>query len=261
MKKSDEGSKEAAQWVAVAARRGSGGKSGRPVTLSLFFLPFLFNLYFKEHLSFLSHFSRVIQRYSSATDGMTHQRRAPVTRAAPLKEQLHAVAGEGAQIFTRWGGNLLYPPRVFVLACGAAAARKFPVLMMQKRQKRRQDGVDVGKETHDDCRWFRQNSATPNIWNDDVFLSRKVSWCHMSLILVAKSCMIVLKYYHAFLQKDFHPLLGNWFFIVWWSKSRANTCLEVASSRCQCSFWHHKVLMSKAATSYILGQTSRSARH
>lgn len=40
--------------------------------------------------------------------------------------------------------------------------------MMQKRQNRRQDGVDVGKATRDDCHWFRQNSATWKNWNDDV---------------------------------------------------------------------------------------------
>lgn len=99
---------------------------------------------------------------------MTHQSAAPVTPAAPLKEQLHGAAGEGAQIFRRRGGNTspLYPPCVFVLARGgggAAAARKFPVLMMQKRQNRRQDGVDVGNATRDDCRRFRQNSATGKI--------------------------------------------------------------------------------------------------
>lgn len=60
---------------------------------------------------------------------MTHQSGAPVTRAAPVKEQLPDAAGEAAQIFRRRGGNTspLYPPCVFVLACGAVAAGKFPL--------------------------------------------------------------------------------------------------------------------------------------
>lgn len=131
---------------------------------------------------------------------MTHQSGAPVTRAAPLKEQLPAAAGEGAQIFSRCrrrGGNTspLYPPRVCISVwrrrwkiprLDDARAAKTPARRSRRRKARR-----------DYC---RQNSATQKIRNDDVFSSRKVSWFHVIEKNLCRSAFSPLL--TAFLQKN-----------------------------------------------------------
>lgn len=163
-------------------RAGSDGKSGRACCTLSSFISLFYLIYILRSLTpffsvRLCHVSRGIRRSSAASDGDDASERSTChpssssEGAAPRRpqEKEHkssaAAGGEG-------GTRLHFIPRVFVLACGAAAAAaagKFPVLMMQGRQKPRQDGVGVGK------RGAIIVVKTLRLRNDYVFSSRKVS--------------------------------------------------------------------------------------